>query len=672
MADYGSTTATVPTLDDKLRAPKLSRAERAALPDPGLITLSESKRAELAAFIDGFLENFDSRHSMRLERVETWRTYLAGKNPHPALRTGLSNISVPFMMWVNTAVRQRIVRGINGQRTVVDFEFAGTRGEDNPTTVAAMNKLSEFADRAYRNPRELDGVETIRTVGAELTSIGVGQWKVVVVPPRVRKTPSPDGTVSVRTLDRASVRWVPIRFDDMIYEDGLGTRFDEMLACGHYVRKSWSEIAAWVAQRHYYDWVPEAIRTFYTKDSSKVAQHDPPEVLAPHRIAELAFDWDIDDDGWLESIVVDWHREARCLMRVAYSQFDGARPYVAVQFDEASVVGAYQGQGVPEKLEDAQAEMNAVHNTGIEAGKRGILPITIGRRGTALDSQIGATGQVMPGEHYSSDAPVEDLEVKFLGEPRAVEYAVMQEANTRQYATRLLGRDEAGLGDVSSAKRVPGGLGGAIMSEGRVPIEDPLGSLASGVQRAFYLTLTAWQRHVPTPQLRAALDDETLATLESLVFSPEVDVRDRLRIVVRAQDIASTEEAKRQGLLVLNNFLLGHFDRVATTLQTLMQIALNPQLPPEFKAVATDVTMMLLERMQKSVEILLTTMDEVDDPRDLLLPLAEIQRQIDSLGFASPLAAAAPGAGGESATPPLPSAAAVDSSPVEAAMGGMM
>jgi hypothetical protein len=373
---------------------------------------------------------------------------------------------------------------------------------------------------------------------------------------------------------------------------------------------------------HYDATAVEAVKAQGNEDDKL---HLPKEhSIAEHDLAEIYLDWDVDNDDIREAILITWHIKSKKRLRTVWNPFpDGRRPILIGQFDHPADITQVRGQGVSEKLEGAQDEADAIHNIGIEAGKRGVAHVIVLKEGTRAEEEFGGEDDLLPGDVIITSTPDEDVKSVALGDPKAGLAAIELEEHTRVYVTRILGLDESRMGNVESGKRVTKAVGMATMREGRMIIKAALSSLSHMLSEAAYLTIDLYKRFTPMEAIYSVLDrEEAEALIESVFSLSDVSSRSSFLVRINAQDAALIQENKQQEMMILSQALFPFYDRQANLI---MQLA-SPELPPAAK----KPLLMLIERMERGMEALLNTVDSVPNPEELLVKINELTKLLEA------------------------------------------
>jgi hypothetical protein len=355
-----------------------------------------------------------------------------------------------------------------------------------------------------------------------------------------------------------------------------------------------------------------------------------------HECDRIYFDYPLFDDGLPVALVGYRQTERGVLLGLRYSFIpDGVRPITLYNFDRNPDVTSPEGQGVCEKLDNVQDETDLIHNLGVESAKRAIAHVIVLRDGSGAEEEFGGDVPILPGDHITTERPEEDVAAVPLGSPEGMQAALAQEANALRYVMRLLGLDESALGNVESGKRVPASLGLEIKKDSRVITSHAIANFGSVQSEKVYLTLSLWKLRLPEDTLRACLGPEAARLLKTSVFTAsDVDIRSRFLITFNATDAAATEEARKQQLLVVGQYLQGFYDRLVRYAQ------MAAQLPPPLQRALLDI----MQKMENGTRALLNSIDAIPNPEELLPAVADLSAALSQMGQVA--APGAPGAGG--------------------------
>lgn len=646
------------TLDDDKKV-RVSATEKAADPNPPRLRVTRACREALESFLGPAIEQRLQEQEDLKAQVDEFRQYIKGENPRPPMAASVSHVASPFILYARSRMLAKLVATMLRQKPVVKIE--PVRGKDDPDANKAANALTKVFEALMGSSRELDGNTALRKAAADDVDTGLGAWAVRRIPYEVYNQPvltaGPGEPPFERINRRGFVRWEAIPVESTLYFERYGSNTRRMPFAGFVTNISWATLKARAAGEYYDPEVADEVREVLETDAALDATL--PIDAREHKIAEVHLDYDIElqggenspswpRDGIPESITVDYHVTARKILRVASNRYDeGARPIVFAAFDMPANPHALRGQGVPEKLLSVQRTADAVYNITIEAGKRAMSNLLILKKGGSLEDEFGEADSLVNGVGYTED-PDKDAKSLPLGQPDAAQHGLMLLQQQERYVGAILGEDDAAGGVVESAKRVPGGLGMALLREGASVRQNAAAGLAGALEEATYLTLDAWSDPAfrPTEAFAQVLSPDEIDVLESLVFSTRSkSVRQRFLIKVQARDLSTVQEQRKQELMILNQFLLGYFAQLAQPLMMLF----NPATPPAAKAMVAK----FVEKMQAGTEALLRVVEGIDDPRDLVFTKQEIDEFINASNVAMQQAQAqqAGGAAGGGGSP---------------------
>lgn len=604
----------------------ITRSVRDALGVAPQVKLTPESAKRLDAYLSEQIPMAIKKRDEILPRVEKWRRTIRGERAKGGVRrnSATSNISVPLLIWARVAVRARLTESIiQSPNTIVSAEpLRSTRAEDDETIGTIAKSIGRFMSSQILNARALNGRSVIEKCSAELVDLGSAAMKVVVTPGTAKNVgPLPGSHANskpVLMLRPQQIKWEYISWLDLVYNDGFGTDTQAMPFIGHQFDQTFGEIEAWGTLGHYTEASVKIV-----KASPQDRSGDKPESFQPHDMVELYLDWDIDDSGIQSALLITWHLKARQRMRTIWNPNpDGRRPILMSQFDLPDDITKARGQGVSEKLEGSQDEVDAIHNIAIEAGKRGAAHLIVLKEGTRAEEELGGDTDIMPGDVVVTSTPDEDIVSVPLGNPAAAGAAIQLEEHTRLYVTRILGLDESRVGNVESGKRVTAAVGMASMKEGRMIIKSALDSETDMFGEATYLTIDLYKRNPPKDAIRNVLNPEEAEALINSVFSlSDVSTRDSFLIRVNARDASADEQAKKQEMLIINQALFPFYDRI----QSIIMALANPEMPEAAK----KPLILLVERMERAMVALLNTVETIPHPDELLIKVGEIRKMLE-------------------------------------------
>ncbi len=615
--------------------PKLSRATvDAAEPVSFKVEIDDIHRRQLERYVADELALCDKDREARLEKYRIWRKTLSGLRPAAPYRRGVSNLSVPLTIWACAAMRGRIIQGALRTRPLITAFAPGTLTADDlggtdPNHVAKA--LAKYLEADFRNPKGLNGDAACVSAAAEFVNLGTAAIKVSLPPDRVEMIYDPTNGDGIEERQPGKITVDQICLDDLIVTDGFGTDTQAMPVVGHYYPATWADIKMW-----------EKLKHFDTDAVKKVAQHyegeasNKPAPLRDHKLAELYFSFVTKENKLPCALIITWHRDAKVALRIAWNPYPkGARPIYISQFDVPPLSNMAFGQGVSEKLEGVQEEIDTIHNIGIESGKRAAANLIVFNPNSGtLEQDLGGDETVLPGETAGADHPTEDINSVQLGNPQGVAVTMELEAQSLRYVFRMLGFDESGLGQVESGKRVPASLGLSAKKDGRIVAVEAINNFAKMINDAIHLVLALYSTRISTDILLAVLNEDDARAVANVIASlDERTMRSQFVISINAVDAATASEERKQELLTIQQFLMGYY-------QQLMQYAqVAATLPPQFQTALVA----MMTKIENGFRILLSSIDSIPNPDEVIFEVAQLEKILKSLAPGSPME-----------TPPMP------------------
>lgn len=601
---------------------KASIPERQALRVPPLIKLSDAAREDLKTWLSESLPTLRRIRADRISKRPLYEATLRGVRLTAAPTRGVSNLSVPLTMWVDSGIRARLYEGALNTRPFVTAEPLDQTATADAQIMA--KNLAKFFEHAIMSPRMVNGRNAGRKALRESASYGTAAILT-------RRKPDMFELIGPRTADAKPMRvpvrgqpeWVFVSEKNLILWPGYGDNVNAMPYVGHEYDKTWSEIEMWEEYGYYEDDACERVKAHYLRDkgNNDVSIGNNPASLVEHRITELYLDYPIDSSGSIASIIIDWHNEAEEILRITWNyQRHGDRPLRLFVFDEDPDSTQPWGLGICAKLQGAQEEADMVHNIAIESGKKAAACLVMVRVDTNAEDELGGQDGVIPGDVIATGNPEEDVVTKNLGDPNAAIVALQLEDHTRGYLTQMFGFDQSRVGDVTAGKRVPGGLGMSIQREGRAPIANALANASQSFTDLVYMLGDLYKDDVPFDQLVAAVGREAADQLLATVFSArDRSLREQFVITFNVQDAAAIQEQRKQEIMVLTQFLFTLYDKL------LQYAGMAMQVPPQMQGIIVET----MTKLQNSVKLLLANVESIQNPSEVL---PDIARQVEALG----------------------------------------
>jgi len=147
------------------------------------------------------------------------------------------------------------------------------------------------------------------------------------------------------------------------------------------------------------------------------------------------------------------------------------------------------------------------------------------------------------------------------------------------------------------------------------------------LNNVLHLVLVLYRDHLPLDVLTSILDADDAAHVRDIILGyDERTLRSQFIIAVNAQDAATAVEERKQELLTLNQLLLGYYEKMLQFAQ------IAAAIPEPFRGLLIG----MMEKIESGMRHLLSTVESIPNPDDILFQVAELERVLRSV---SPTAA---------------------------------
>lgn len=285
--------------DENDAPPQITAATKRAVFVVPHVSIAPDKIEKLERWIEDTLGSLQVNREAVVKDIEKYRKVLAGKRATAPMRRGLSNLSVPFTIWLAGSTRARLDESIFRVDPVVSIE---SRHQKDATQALLDSKgLTKFFTHELMSSEGLNGRHAGKRVITEATNFGTGALKVMREPDDVRLgPPQVNGGKPVELRIPGRVRWVDIAIDDLVWWDGYGNNTQRMPYVGHEFDRTWSQMQKWAKLDYYRADAVEAVRHFYSSKIEVNKAASQPAELRTHRVVELYLDY-VCNDGELPS-----------------------------------------------------------------------------------------------------------------------------------------------------------------------------------------------------------------------------------------------------------------------------------------------------------------------------------------------------------------------------------
>ena len=238
--------------------------------------------------------------------------------------------------------------------------------------------------------------------------------------------------------------------------------------------------------------------------------------------------------------------------------------------------------GIPAQAGPQQEEISTLHNQGID------------NRTAGNTRMWEVVSNSLADRSFTGTAPGRKIKVDRLGEEiRPLEFSSKTDgfSDAEQLALGYA-QQRTGVSDFLSGTDVGQGGGRETatttmvkMQEARTRFNWTLDSARDAMADIAQMTTTLLQQFGDDRDIEAAVGEEAAELVQEILALPAEDVRDHVRISVTASSASMNKEAEKQNLIGLKAMQTQH---TLSYEMPLIQLILNPQVPPELKEYALE------------------------------------------------------------------------------------
>ena len=598
------------------------------------IPLSEEQESHLRLWIDQAIRDGESeRDSFDRTLKEELDTYEA---VGPAYKDfpweDCSNLVIPVAASMVDTIYPRIYSTIFGVTPFFTVE------DNNPTLAKHVKAYQNFLHLVQRHELKLQRVARDWFLEAVIHGTSVVKLTYEYIEKtNAKEYVEEDGEWVAGKVDSKVTKDGPALFHISLEDFGIPFRAKSIAdaeLCWHRIRTTWGHLKIQESMGTYKNLDQIEFHTEW--DSTEVEKHKEqiedrvPEWQEEYEIYEVWCDYDYDEDGIDESLVVTFHAPSQTILRAQFNPFwHGEKPFR--EFVYWPRPDRFYGVGICHMAKPHQDEITTIHNQNIDnrtVANTRMWEVVAGSR-----ADTSFTG-VAPSKKIRVDTLGAEIQALQLGEV----YASSSESETMalKYA-----QQRTGVSDFLSGVDLGGGGGRvtatttmAQMQEARTRFNWTLDSAREALSDIAHWTTILMQQFYDenNPLLEQLGEEDAELVSEFLSESPE-DVINMYSISVTASSASMNKEIEKQNLIGLTQMLSQY---VQSFEMPMVQIIMNPQTPPPLK----EWAMAKLEGSQRLFNRVLQTFD-VRDTTDVLGSLEPLQALVEP---AQPTGAPEPGA----------------------------
>lgn len=402
--------------------------------------------------------------------------------------------------------------------------------------------------------------------------------------------------------------------------------------CGERLRELWGDIKIKEESGLYKN--IEALQNSTEIDSPEYEHHREgiedrvPEWNDEYEIFELWVDFDLEGDGLPQPLLVNYHWKSNTLLRVqAHPYNHGKKPYFKIVYFPRH--DRFYGVGLARQLLPIQEEITAIHRQRLDNGTVANSRMWKVVSGSRADQSFEG---VAPGLKIKVDSldeidalPIGDVSPSsFENENMALRYA-QQRSGISDF---MMGTDVGQAGGRQTATQIV-----TMLQEARTRFNWTLDQIRAALVGIAEMTTDLYQQYGgdAIERFGAILGDEKAQLIQELLATESAASSTRVNAIMKLQVTASSASVNRAveqqnliGLLQLIQQITSQFE------MPLVQLALNPQAPPQLREYALSK----LEGM-RALERRILEVNDVRNTAEILGNTEGIREATESISAAA-------------------------------------
>lgn len=567
------------------------------------IKLSEPNRDRLSNWLDYWLEQIQQRIDSRSPNWIRWRQMYEGKTlPKSFPWPNASNVFVPITGTHTDSVHSNMMNRFFGSDRLWDVlatkpgdavGMASSLGQ--PVTWTGLaDAAQDFLQFFSSENGPMDVYDATENGLLEVIKLGTvvwfNPWVTLTQPDFVFNPETGDYTRGEERLVFDGPRPINLPLEDFAIMPGYhqihGPHASPLVGHYEYLRRGQLFLYAhngWYDEKAVERVLPytgvDARGTEQVKDQQGVSEGDTILWSESRRDDYKLFNgwvnFDVNDDGYEESLYITYHRETRDFLRIQPFVYK-TRPYAAARYITRE--GRFYGIGVPELLDALQAAVNTSYNQTIDNATLANTRWFKIKRGTFASKSFDT---IYPQKKVYVDN-MEDIQGEQLGEIYPSSFEIQR--SLQLHAERRTGINDFNLGNDAQAK-MPATSALAILQESTRRFDHYAKDLRRAMGELGMQTLELVQQFKPSGLIYSVMGERGELVEKTLTLPSHINLREHFRVVTTSSSASSNKEIARQnaitGFGLLSQYLEKFFE--------LAMVITNPQIPPPLKMTAFQI-----------------------------------------------------------------------------------
>ncbi|MEE9510460.1 MAG: hypothetical protein V3V81_08200 [Candidatus Bathyarchaeia archaeon] len=346
---------------------------------------------------------------------------------------------------------------------------------------------------------------------------------------------------------------------------------------------------------------PEELKVERAKLQGKASEKTRYE--EPYQVYALWLNYDVDEDGEEDSIMVNFHHETGAILRAIYNPiFKQFKPFIDYVFYPTEY--SLDGEGVCEILENLQEQIDTIINQRLDRGTQMNCPILFVREGSGIAEKLR---QLKPGEVIEVDDDLESAIREFrFSDVYPSTFA--EEDRLMRYADQAVGVTADIMGQPTADRPVFRETA-AHLQEAYKKFNYGVDNIRRKIVDTVYMILEFFAQYQPEYTYTV---QEGEKVVEKTINFPIELIRDGLNIELAASGEIFSQDIRQQINLTVYQMLSDDMTKAAGMAQMLE----NPNVPDGFKKLIIDANRI-------RVKILTRVLDDfnIKDADDLVLDI---------------------------------------------------
>jgi hypothetical protein len=562
--------------------------------------LSLEEKDRLRNWISEELQSAENEHLPKIEKWEKWQELYEAK-VEEGKNFPFKNCSNTFIPLTATGVEALYARITALQR----LRPAWTIKPLKPDIYEIAKDYEMYLDTYAHHPA-IKFYKMLDDWTMETIKLGTSIVKVTVETITDYKRNTVTGKMESYTKKRPRVEWIPRK--NFRIREGFA-EIEDASWVGFYKKMSWADLLKRVESGLFTQDGIDGIKRF------EKAQHDKYEEarmeaedteVFPHAegyydIWEIWCEYDYNDDGKVESLIVHLEANSKAILRVQKNTYKTGKPFVkrCLMMRE----GRFDGIGLPEMGQHSQEEINTMHNQRID---NATLSNTVNFKATPeAAARIKSDSEIYTGKVW--EVPDINSFVEFrLGETHPFTYQA--EEITRRYHEQRTGISDQNLG-VLAPRRVTAYTTATVLQEGNRKFDLFMRDTRRALGEVAYQITALCQQFIKEESIIVP-GEEKDELKEILVKFPEGNLKEDFSFEIMASSGYVNRESERQNNITMFNIQVGYYDKMARMAALMVQ----PNMPQAIK----EFIIKIGEGLSRNFEKIMHSFEVVDT--DELIP----------------------------------------------------